>query len=73
MLQATWELVALAEVLPDLVAFTESQEHLVVRGLAARIGDLALAVMWGLGDDTVATPQIERKVLLRTSEEVSHG
>ncbi|MCW5643098.1 MAG: hypothetical protein KIT63_13450 [Rhodoferax sp.] len=72
MLQATWELTALAGTLPDVVAFTDSQEHLVVRGIAARVRDLAEAVMAGLGDGGVPTRDIERKVMLRASEEMPH-
>lgn len=69
MLEAAWELDALAMALPGLVAFTDSQEHLVVRGIAARISTLANAVMAGLHDGGVPTRDIERDVLLRVQEE----
>jgi hypothetical protein len=62
-LQAAWEIDALARILPDHVPPDEHQAHMVIRGLAVRISNLAEQLMAGLGDGMVTTREIERRVL----------
>ena len=63
MLEATWEICALALAIPGMCPLSDDgQEHLVVKGLALRINQLGNAIMAGLGDDAVTTRSIERKV-----------
>jgi hypothetical protein len=65
-LEAAWELDALAELLPTLVPNIEEAHgaYHVVRGISARIRQLACAVMSGLHDGTEATKALRREVLV---------
>ena len=65
-LQAVWEIDALARALPTLVPGSDddSSQHLVVRGVAARILRLSSYLMSGLDDENVSTEDIARVVTL---------
>lgn len=66
MLQALWEIEALARALPGLVPMSHGNTpgpSLAVRGIASRMAELALAVMDGVDDDAVETSHIENIVM----------
>ena len=65
-LEATWELEALANVLPGLVPNVAEADgaHHVVRGLSDRINRLACVLMAGLGDEVQTVKALERKVFV---------
>ena len=67
LLQATWEIDALALAMPDLIEVTDdksSRLHHLVRGMAARIIQLNGAILSGIGDDLVPLKTIHKDVLL---------
>ena len=65
-LEVSYEVEALALVLPDLVPRTDEAlvAHFAVRGIAGRLGTLANALMAALGDDVVKTGELEGKVMV---------
>lgn len=66
-LEAAWEIDALALALPGLVPIevgAEDGTRLVVRGLAARLSQLANALQAGLFDEVVTVRELQRRVLL---------
>ena len=71
-LQAVWEIDALARALPTLVPGSDddSSQHLVARGVAARMLRLSSCLMSGLDDEGVSTEEIAQIVTL---EGISQG
>lgn len=66
-LEAAWEIDALALTLPDLVPIevgAEDGTRLVVRGVAARLSQLANALQAGLFDEVVTVRELQKRVLL---------
>ncbi|WP_342129942.1 hypothetical protein [Hydrogenophaga sp. OTU3427] len=66
-LEAAWEIEALALKLPDLVRVEVGDDggtSLVVRGVAARLNELAKALQSGLFDEAVTVTELQRRVLL---------
>ena len=61
LLQAAFELEALAGILPGLVPDHEPS-HLTVRGIAGRIRSLSGVLMSGLSDDSEPVAHLEREV-----------
>lgn len=68
-LEAAWELEALAHVLPGLVPCTAESgpAHFAVRCIADRIRRLGWAVMSGLSDELHPLADLQRTVLVTTS------
>lgn len=62
--EAACEVEALAVAVPDYVPRMDGlfNESLVVRGMAARLVELANVLLAGLGDDAVATQELEKRV-----------
>ena len=61
-LDATYEIEALAVLLPGLVTREVSGEYLVIRGIAARLVHLSGVVMSGLNDDAAETTDLQYSV-----------
>lgn len=63
-LDATYELEALANIMPGLVPNIMEAEgaHYAVRGIADRIRRLSIVLMGGLGDEVETVNSLERKV-----------
>ena len=59
-LEAAWEIEALASLLPKLDLTEEPAAALQLRGLAARLAQLAGVVMSGLDDAAVADADLQR-------------
>ena len=68
-LEAAHEIQALCQTLRGAVTPNENQEHLVVRGLTARVNDLACALMSALSDEVETTAEIARVVGCQLEEE----
>ncbi|THF64266.1 hypothetical protein [Pseudothauera rhizosphaerae] len=68
-LEAAWEIEALCNTLRNAVAPNDDMEHLVVRGLALRIRELARAAMSATGDEVSRTRDIARRVGCDDAEE----
>lgn len=69
-LEATWELSALARQLPCLTPLDGvSQQHLVIRGIAARMESLANIVMSGIDEpeEDVPTERLRRMLFIPES------
>lgn len=67
-LEAACEIEALCNTLRGAVTPNADMEHLVVRGLAARINSLASAVMDAMGDASVTTDEIAKRVGVEIEE-----
>jgi selenocysteine lyase/cysteine desulfurase len=66
-LEAVWEIEAMTVVLPGLVgvdASGNSMSHFVVRAVAARLNQLANALLAGLDDPAVTVRELHKTVLL---------
>ena len=61
-LDATYEIEALAALLPGLVPREVDGAYLVVRGIAARLAHLSGVVMSGLNDDDASTVDLQYSV-----------
>lgn len=61
-LECTWEIEVLCKQLRIVVTPNEDQEHLVVRGISARIEDLARIVMSALGDELETTTDLAARL-----------
>ncbi|MCK0507367.1 hypothetical protein [Aromatoleum anaerobium] len=67
-LEAAWEIEELCNALCSTVGPSAGPARLVVRGLSARIRDLACAVMSALGDDIEETAKIANHVRIALPE-----
>lgn len=71
MLECAWEIDALARALPDQVPRMDGTmaAQLVVRGMSARLSQLAESLMSGLSEPEMNTKQLERAVFFGAERE----
>lgn len=70
LLEAAWEIDALARILPDLVPNVEGIHgaHHAVRGISGRLLRLASALMSGLSDDGESNENLRNIVMLSSGQ-----
>ena len=66
-LEAAWEIEALALLLPKIDLTEQPVAALQLRGVAARVAELAGVVMSGLDDAMVGEQQLQRRLQLPTA------